>query len=572
MHAKTLLCLVLAYLLSAHAILAQTSVAPASGTGTLADPYQITQLGNLVWMSDNATTEGVAGKYYKLMNDIDASDTANWNGGFTPIGSDQNHQFVASFDGNGKKIVGLTILRAETDYVGLFSILGPRGEVRDLALVGGTVTGDSFVGGLAGLNMGTVTNCSATGEVRGDYIMVGGLFGLNYGSVVKCYATGAVSGSSYAGGLIGICVGPVTECCATGAVTGLWEDSGELGGLVGKSEGAITDCYATGAVTGNGYIGGLVGHQSKASITNCYATGVVIGYTGGGLVGYNDLGTTVTNSYWDIQTSGLSTSAGGLGRSTSEMKQQTTFSGWNFVNVWRIREGISYPYLVNLEQPPFVPVNVAPPNGASAVPLATTLIASAFMDPNTTDTHAATQWQVGAAASPSSWTVTVSNSGAGGISLTTCPLPPGTLASLTDYWWHVRYEDDHGMWSAWSAPTGFRTRQEALAAPTGVAASDGTFPDRVRVIWTAAAGAPDYRVYRSTHPTTATATALAGWATGTSHDDLTAERHVIYYYWVRAASDAAGGSASGFGAGDSGWAGAGVPFPSNYRGAIWMMH
>src|SRR5574344_1738318 len=56
---------------------AQTSVTPA-GTGTASDPYQITELGNLVWLSNY--TNGYSstwsnGKYFKMLNDIDATVT-----------------------------------------------------------------------------------------------------------------------------------------------------------------------------------------------------------------------------------------------------------------------------------------------------------------------------------------------------------------------------------------------------------------------------------------------------------------------------------------------------------------
>jgi hypothetical protein len=93
----------------------------------------------------------------------------------------------------------------------------------------------------------------------------------------------------------------------------------------------------------------LVGWNAD-TITNSYSTGTVIisgGLYVGGLVGYNDAGSgaTVTSSYWDINTSGQSTSAGGTGEITSDMKEQITFSSWDFINTWNINEGVSYPFL-----------------------------------------------------------------------------------------------------------------------------------------------------------------------------------------------------------------------------------
>ncbi len=71
-----------------------------------------------------------------------------------------------------------------------------------------------------------------------------------------------------------------------------------------------------------------------------------------------------------------------------------------------------------------------------------------------------------------------------------------------------------------------------FAAPTGVAASDGTFPDKVRVTWNASTGAAYYRIERATSPTGAK-TIIAGPA-ATSYDDTSASVGTFYYYWISA--------------------------------------
>jgi len=63
----------------------------------------------------------------------------------------------------------------------------------------------------------------------------------------------------------------------------------------------------------------------------------------------------VTSSFWDIQTSGQTISAGGTGKTTAEMKTRSTFTdaGWDFVgetengteDIWWILEGKDYPHL-----------------------------------------------------------------------------------------------------------------------------------------------------------------------------------------------------------------------------------
>jgi len=119
--------------------------------------------------------------------------------------------------------------------------------------------------------------------------------------------------------------------------------------------GTITNCYSEGDVSGFIRVGGLVGHN-RGTITNCYAAGSVSGtYTVGGLVGWNDLlWGTVSNSFWDFETSGRTGSAGGTGKTTAEMQTISTFTdaGWDFVgetvngieDIWFIPEG-DYPHL-----------------------------------------------------------------------------------------------------------------------------------------------------------------------------------------------------------------------------------
>jgi hypothetical protein len=117
----------------------------------------------------------------------------------------------------------------------------------------------------------------------------------------------------------------------------------------------VTNCYSTGAVSGGSNVGGLAGEDS-GTVADCYSAGVVDG-TGdsvGGLVGYAPQGA-VTACVWDTQTSGQVTSAGGVGKTTTEMQTAKTFldAGWDFVgetkngteDIWWILEGQDYPRL-----------------------------------------------------------------------------------------------------------------------------------------------------------------------------------------------------------------------------------
>lgn len=135
--------------------------------------------------------------------------------------------------------------------------------------------------------------------------------------------------------------GTITNCYATEAVTG----SNYVGGLVGCSSGTISNCYATGSIDGNNYVGGLVGDH-HGNIVTCYSAGAVSGDSNvGGLVG--DCNGVTTASFWDIETSGQTTSAGGEGKTTTDMKTLSTFTsvGWDFVDTWNIGENQTYPFL-----------------------------------------------------------------------------------------------------------------------------------------------------------------------------------------------------------------------------------
>ncbi len=143
---------------------------------------------------------------YELMCDLDASETASWNGGtgLKPIGS-EGRPFMGIFDGCGYKITGLVINRRRTDDVGLFGVVGPGSVVKNVGLEGCTIAGRSTVGGIVGKNEGgRVERCYVTSTVTGNY-SVGGIVGHNGGSGVlsECFAAGAIEGNEDAGGLVG---------------------------------------------------------------------------------------------------------------------------------------------------------------------------------------------------------------------------------------------------------------------------------------------------------------------------------------------------------------------------------
>ena len=250
---------------------------------------------------------------YELNADLDfdtdasgeahAGDTYWTNGdGWVPIG-DSTSGFSAIFGGNGRTITNLFIDSSEND-IGLFGVTRSSAVIRNLEMVSVQVTGTDNVGGLVGSNGGAVSACYATGKVSGDDDL-GGLIGANLSDaiVLASYSTVQVTGDDRIGGLAGSNGGEVAAAYATGRVVG---DS-ESGGLIGGNTGDVNISYATGLVSGRSTVGGLVGRNS-----------------GGG---------TITDSYWDSDTSGRTTGSYGQAKNTAELQLPTSASGiyltWN---------------------------------------------------------------------------------------------------------------------------------------------------------------------------------------------------------------------------------------------------
>jgi hypothetical protein len=238
----------------------------------------------------------------------------------------------------------------------------------------GTVHAGRWAGGLVALNTGSVVLCRSTSEIHsGD--VTGGLMASNSGPIRGCSAGGNVEGAETTGGLIGNNSGAVAECSASGNVSGGGEEMGgfvgsnsgaiansyatgrvdagahgeDVGGFAGENGGVIVQCYARGDVMSEEESGGLVGSNS-GSITACYAVGrvqVTRDEDVGGLVGRAWNGAATDHSFWDVDTTGLSQSNGGVGLHTAAMQTAQTYldAGWDFVNTWMICEGVDYPRL-----------------------------------------------------------------------------------------------------------------------------------------------------------------------------------------------------------------------------------
>ncbi|WP_343611968.1 MBG domain-containing protein [Novosphingobium sp.] len=295
---------------------------------------------------------GLSGNY-ALAQTIDMGGTTYTQSPIAPyVGA--NDFFTGKFNGLNNVIKNLTInVTNPNEYLtGLFGQVGDQSafnsvaSIANLGLVGGSIVNNlvqnSTVGGLAGQNQGQLSNVWSSVNVSSNQtnVLIGGLAGYNWGTITGARSSGTVTSTalgSYAGGLVGYNdgypgqLGVITNAYATGSVQGA---AGQGGASNGLGNGSDT--------------GGLLGYNG-GTVSNVYATGRIIGGAGtyvGGLVGENASPGTVTNGYWDVTSSQMSSSgqgSAGIGLTTAQLQNGTLPSGFSST-VWTASSG-SYPQL-----------------------------------------------------------------------------------------------------------------------------------------------------------------------------------------------------------------------------------
>ena len=283
-----------------------TLVIPFDGEGTMGNPYKITTADQLLSISNfpNAC--------FELSNDI----TLNGNNSISPLFTNER-PFNGFFDGKGRTIENVYIYNTDTNFTGLFASIGGGGTVKNLKLKNARISGATYVGGIAGISSGAITDCEVSGSVtlvssyNSNQSYVGGIVGRLEGNLNNCKASTevrATGGSSTCniGGLAGYSNGSktISNSSSTGKITA---SNGAnyvyIGGLIGAGTSGTTikNCYSASAIEANSYvtyIGGIMGH-GNSTISTSYNTGnitVISDYDVyvGGLVGY---GSKVSNSY-----------------------------------------------------------------------------------------------------------------------------------------------------------------------------------------------------------------------------------------------------------------------------------
>ena len=302
-------------------VTAETTEISLPLTQSLAAHYR--QTGNITLCDDPTATNACTAFIPIGIDAIDGETESQFDISSDVSNTTMNDQpFTGSYDGAEHDISGL---RVEIDSTirsyGLFGMINGSGVVlRNIRLQNPNVTGQRFVGGMAGVILGgNIMNCavmggSVTDDTGSDAIggLIGGMDG--GGMIEGSYATSRVGGGASGdsvGGLIGYIASAsvVRNSYASGAVDG-GTGNDQVGGLVGQNLGTtIENSYASGSVTGDtgrDQVGGLLGltrtsnNILMAPVVNSYATGNVDGGADndsvGGLVG-TSLGGTIDNSY-----------------------------------------------------------------------------------------------------------------------------------------------------------------------------------------------------------------------------------------------------------------------------------
>lgn len=335
-----------------------------AGEGTLEMPFLIQNVSDLllfqqavnsangkITSADSGSEVAAQTANYKLTNDIDMAVYNGTVGSWTPIGdasTDESFSFQGSFDGNGHSITNLYI-SSDKSYQGLFgSMNGASAQIMNLT-VKGEVSGNSYVGMIAGSAAKYITNCKSYGSVTGTGSDIGGIVGqlpsgaqmsdcsnyaeikgysntggvagyLDYAMVYNCANYGDVSNlnvrgyvSSSTGGVAGYAnCSNIYNCSNSGNVNGWLYVGGIVGLQWSTKKYSVSNCYNTGNIyASRGIIGGIAGIMQNAMLSNCINTGTVsVDLSGsekesiGAIVGLN-FHATISNCYW-LSTSGTS--------------------------------------------------------------------------------------------------------------------------------------------------------------------------------------------------------------------------------------------------------------------------
>ena len=294
------------------------------------------------------------GKYYGLSDNIDCVGIPN----FLPLG-DSAAPFTGIITGFGHYIDHLTVDTSANNQ-GLIGVSSGC-TVRDLILknvdIGGAAGNEENIGTVVGENMGIIIDNThvRTGSVRGQK-EVGGLIGKcstenMISNITNSSVDLAVIGDVNTGGLIGNSLYVIIKTSfSKGTVSANGDYSGGLIGWV-QTPTEITDSYSAVQFLGIGtWKGGLLGKLLNYQLLrNCFFVGIITPLTNaGGVAAYSEDSNVGEGLFWDTTTSLLSVALNGDklgdGYATAGMKDIATYVNYDFIAIWQDNDG-GYPSL-----------------------------------------------------------------------------------------------------------------------------------------------------------------------------------------------------------------------------------
>ena len=314
-----------------------------------------------------------------------------------------NNPFTGTFDGNGHTISGLIIHGAKSRYIGLFGC--NEGTIRNVGVINANIEvlddyGDTAAGGIVGSTEDTVDNCFFSGNITLSTLSgrayaggIAGTTGEGTIAISNCYNNGTIVAiakgleSSYsdslAGGIVGsVWNGTISGCYNTGSISssantrytscaggiaGTVADRGAeitscfnagyistrdcAGGIAGRfyDDATISNCYNTGKIEGTKYAGGITA-RTNGTISSCYNLGEIIcdnGYAGGLVGNTYEFAAEVKGYFWDNELAGIGNCLGDDGTvkcTADQMQQLSTYSDFDFNDIWIIEAEGVYPY------------------------------------------------------------------------------------------------------------------------------------------------------------------------------------------------------------------------------------
>ncbi len=330
--------------------------------------YEIDTAEELAWFTKNFddTSLDLHNADIKLTGDINLS-AHRWT-------LSKNQYYSGTFDGDGHTITGLY-----SDKGGLFHVVGAEGVVKNLRMHGSVSYGGA-TGGVANevQTGGRLDNVSFNGEVTGtwSYVNIGGIAGLNRGTITHARFFGEVNfvkengDDVNVGGLVGRNYGLLINSANTGGSVNLTEntDSSTVGGAVGYNNGDIVNVYnksIVSSVSTDDFPCGVVGaNTSTGRVNNVYNIGTLNGAQTLGVV-YSNYGD-VVNAYW---LSSVANNEIGEGPGTSSNVVSFTQDGTISASVG----GTTYNTLLSALNAGVAKYNTDNPSGEQAIPWSETI-------------------------------------------------------------------------------------------------------------------------------------------------------------------------------------------------------